>query len=214
MNTMEHGNIQLRLPVSGYDEFSVRITGYESPENNKNWYSQWTKTDLILRCASDKDNLEYSVSYHMREGKALLSCEIDVLAEKLRDLLDDNILKEETVSFTEPDFNIVLRPKTDLRRDPNYIFVAPGAAIEDVSVLLEINLSGNSSSNRLIVGLNRRETEILLCYIRLISGRTAIDSDDVKEYTEKGYFSGSDDNVLTVNVEESPKLLTTEPDTI
>jgi hypothetical protein len=52
--------------------------------------------------------------------------------EKLRSLLNDELSKIETIEFIEPDIQILLKPKYDIRESGKYSYVAEGHEIEDV----------------------------------------------------------------------------------
>lgn len=85
--------------------------------------------------------------------------EIKQINEKLRSLLNDELSEAETLEFIEPDFQIVLKPKYDIRESGKYSFVAEGQEIEDIKAefLFFPFLNGVITGQRYVMPLYRAE---------------------------------------------------------
>lgn len=113
----------------------LRIKNYVRT-NDENWDEKWCKCDFSF----------YSgdwLNYHKEDVEVLLCCEIDNIIISLTDLLNNKILKEEEISFIEPDFSFKLIPKENLL-DNIYLewkvyFWNEGITGNHLSVTLDIN---------------------------------------------------------------------------
>ena len=98
--------------------FSVTNKGY----NDEGYY--WTNTNISVEnwCFNywtSASCFEFSELKHMRD--------------KLTSLLNDEVVSIETITFLEPDVEIVLKPKCDLLNSGNYTYIKTGYEIEDIS---------------------------------------------------------------------------------
>lgn len=142
-------------------KIKLQINGYK-PTSKENWDSEWCMCDLLL---SSGDWLNYN-----KEDDAVLLCsEIDWLAEDLTELLNNEISEEKEITCIEPDFVFKLYPQTDLKKDPKYIYVAPGYEIQDIYIEWRIYFwNGGLTENYLTVTLCRAEIELLRDYLVLV----------------------------------------------
>jgi len=153
----------LKMDLSGI-LMKMRIYGYE-PCAADDWGSKWCKTDFSFSSAA-------WLNYHVEEAEVFLSCELQQLAQKLEQLLDDRLAEVTEFSCMEPDFNFTLMPKRDRREDPNVIYVASGQEIADIRVAWMISFWHEGlTQNFLSVSLDRGEIEDLKNYLLLVSGQ-------------------------------------------
>lgn len=109
------------------------------------------------------------------------------LAEKIRDLLQDRLTEVTEFICIEPDFRFILRPRRDLRKDPNVIRVRKGHEFEDAYMEWKVFLWNEGlTDNHLTVRLGLRELECLLVYLRHVMGIDGVDSLQVKQLMAEG----------------------------
>lgn len=166
----------LHLDLDGV-ELHLRIEGYRK-SNSEKWDSQWCTVYITLQ--SD-DWLNYQLS-----SDILLACEVEALCNRISDLIEDKIQTVEKMEFIEPDLTFVLRPKKDLRKDPKYVYVAPGHEIVDIFADLHIHFwNGGLTANYLSLCFDRNDLQCLLTYLQCITHEISKDSKAVQELISK-----------------------------
>lgn len=136
----------------------LRINGYK-PASTDNWDTKWCKCDFQF---SSGDWL----NYHGENDEILLSTEVEELEKALTELLDNNLSETKEIKCIEPDFVFTLHPQTDLRNDPNYIYIRPGCEIQDIYLEWRIYFWNNGlTDNYLTITLCRNEIERLRDYL-------------------------------------------------
>ena len=157
--------------------FNFRIAKYRKsiPEI---WDEQWCKTDLTLQ---NYNWLNYQTSSEM-----LLSCEVEKTRDKISDLLEDKIQTVEEISFIEPDLSFILRPKKDIRKDPDHVYVAPGYEILDIDSDMRVYFWNDGlTANYLSLCYNRNDLENLLTDMQLVTNEIPTDDKTVQKLITK-----------------------------
>ena len=102
----------------------------------------------------------------------MLAIEVEEIRDRIEDLLNDKLDKPEKIECIEPDFELHLHPKEDIRNNPDIVYVKPGCEIADIDMDFQVSFwdsNGGSSANRLLLSFGRTDLEILLCYLRYIT---------------------------------------------
>lgn len=96
--------------------------------------------------------------------------ELKHMRDKLTTLLKDEVISIETVNFIEPDVQIVLKPKYDLRDSGNYTYIREGCEIEDITAefLFFPFFEGVITDQHYVMPLYRKEIEMLVSYLNKI----------------------------------------------
>lgn len=76
----------------------------------------------------------------------LTFAELQEICDSLAELLNDRITEKRHLGFIEPDLEILLNPKFDRRKDPEYPYVSEDFEIEDISAELSFYLSRGGRS--------------------------------------------------------------------
>jgi hypothetical protein len=92
--------------------------------------------------------------------------EVQCLRDSLDSLLRDEITEDVVLSFVEPDIEFKLNTALDLRTLKNVLYVKEGYGIQDISVDLVLNLTGNG--DYYILPFSRREIELLLACLNKV----------------------------------------------
>lgn len=101
--------MNLQLDAQGINIY-LKIKGYK-PSDSDTWDSQWCNCDFSFYSGT-------WLNYHKEDDEVLLSCEVEELADKLSQLLNDELSEQTEILCIEPDFIFTLFPKRDLRKDP------------------------------------------------------------------------------------------------
>jgi hypothetical protein len=94
--------------------------------------------------------------------------DLPYLRAKLDDLLNDRLSEVEELSFIEPDLEINLCPKYDLRTAKDVIYVREGSEIQDIYMELIIHLSDSTfgyNGQSYTIPFNRNEIKALKEYL-------------------------------------------------
>lgn len=111
------------------------------------------------------------------------------MAENIDKLLHDEIKEEKEISFIEPDFNLILHPKSDLRKNANVIFAKTGYEIADIYLDWTVSFwNMGLTDNYLSVTLEREDMSILLVYLYYVIGKYRAESPEVIDLVQKGYL--------------------------
>ncbi|GFI62108.1 hypothetical protein IMSAG049_01281 [Clostridiales bacterium] len=152
---LDIGGITLQLDISDYE-----------PTDKDCWDSQWCKCDFSFYS-------EGWLNYNKKSDEVLLSCEVEDLDLALTQLLCDKLCKPMEISCIEPDFEFILYPKHDLRSDPRYTYIQPGAEIADIFVEWRIHFWHDGlTANYLTITLRRQEIAAFRDYLSFIIGKT------------------------------------------
>ena len=142
-------------------ELMLKIRGYQFSTDD-NYDDAWCECDFRF-------HFEGVVDYHREKYEVLLSSEVDILDEKLTELLEGKISETSYTSMTEPDFIFILKPQEDLRNNPNFVYVAPGYEIKDIEMEWRVYFWHDGlTENYLSVTLFRDDIVALRDYIRSI----------------------------------------------
>ena len=107
--------------------------------------------------------------YHKEDDTVLLSCEVESLEEALTKLLNNEMLEVEEIVCIEPDFNFILYPQKDRRKDPKYTYIQPGYEIQDIYFEWKIYFWNQGlTDNYLSITLDREEIKSLRDYLTSI----------------------------------------------
>ena len=122
--------------------------------------------------------------FERTDDEMLTLGEVDSLRNALDDLLNDRITKKITVNFIEPDLEVVLSPKFDVREAENHIWVREGMEIIDIGVDIVIHLSDieygyNGQTFSLL--LDRTEIVKLKLYLNEASTKLHLQWDNYSE---------------------------------
>lgn len=98
--------------------FSVTKKGY----NDEGYY--WTNTNISVE--------NWCFNYRA-SGSCFEFSELKHMRDKLTSLLNDEVVSIETITFLEPDVEIVLKPQCDLLNSGKYTYIKTGYEIEDIS---------------------------------------------------------------------------------
>ncbi len=96
--------------------------------------------------------------------------ELERMRDKLTLLLKDNIEVIEIVEFIEPDVQIVLKPKYNLRDTGKYAYIKKGCEIRDITAefLLFPFLNGAMTEQHYVMPMYREDIEKLVDYLNII----------------------------------------------
>lgn len=167
-----------RLVLRNID-FKLRINDYQ-PFEKKRWHTQWCTTDFSF---TSGDWLHYVVE----QDQTLLSSEIEALASRLDDLLQDKLTEVKTIECTEPDFQFVLKPKRDLRDDPRYLYIKEGHEIVDAYMETRLFFGdGGIVDNYLSVTFDRKNIEYLKYYLLFVMKKVKKSNSVIQKMIQKG----------------------------
>ena len=139
--------MELRLDLDGIVA-TLQITDYCATAKDDYMSDEWC--GCKLRIVSE-GWLDYN-----QEGELLLSCEVEELRNEFNNLLNGKIHSIKEISFTEPDFEFVLIPIQDVRKNPDVLYCAPGFEFTDISVEWKIHFwNGGLTANFLSLTLDR-----------------------------------------------------------
>jgi len=93
--------------------------------------------------------------------------ELTYMREKLSALLNGEVNTIETIEFIEPDVQIILNPKRDLRNDGKYSYIKEGYEIEDISANFKLFpfFGGAMTEQHYVMPLYREDIELLVDYM-------------------------------------------------
>lgn len=153
----------LEMDVSGI-KIKLQINSYK-PTNKETEDDTWCKCDYQFFSGD-------WLNYHKENDEVLLSGEVEALADGLTELLDNKISEAKEIVCIEPDFIFKLYPKTDLRDDPNYIYIRSGYEIQDIYCEWKLYFwNGGRTENCLTITLYRKEIVSLRDYLLLVTNR-------------------------------------------
>lgn len=157
--------------------FELKIENYEP---NQTVNGSWTKVSFNFK-------FENIINYSTENNEILLCCEIDELRDKFFNLLNDKLTEKVYYSCLEPDFEFILRPKFDVRNNPNLIYVKPGNEIIDIDMELRVNLWNNGlTCNYFSTSFYREEINNLYLYFSLISNKISLNDEKIKKLIDLG----------------------------
>lgn len=102
-------------------------------------------------------------------GSSFLTfAEIKDICESLSTLLEDRIPEKCNLEFIEPDLQLLLIPKEDLRDNPKYTYIREGFEIEDVSAEFSfyLSLGDGYTDERYTLPLYRGNIEKLVNFLK------------------------------------------------
>lgn len=171
--------MRLKMDICGI-ELQFKVCGYE-PSVHEKWDDQWCRCDYSFSSGS-------WLNYHKVMDEVLLSCEIERIAELLQKLLNDELSEKTELEFIEPDFQMTLCPKRDLRDDPRYLSVQPGHEIVDIYMDWRVYFWDEGlTDNFLSVTLGREDIEMLLTYLQYVMRNIKADSPEMVALVDSGY---------------------------
>ncbi|MFT9078498.1 hypothetical protein [Ethanoligenens sp.] len=106
--------------------------------------------------------LNYRTSSEFLEFSELIE-----LRDKLTDLINDNLNEIEHLEFIEPDIQVLLKPRHDIRNDGKYEYIKGGYEIEDIvaEFLLYPVLDDAFTDQHYVMPLYRQNIAELLKYL-------------------------------------------------
>ena len=149
--------------------------------------------DIEGKWAKVSANFEFQdvIKYNIENQEDLLCYEVDRLRDDIEKLLKDKLEQSENISFIEPDFEMTLHPKCNLKDNPHILYIQEGKEIQDISADVKVNLWNNGlTCVNFGFTLNRIDIEILYKYLCLISKN--ISKDEVNNLIEQGIIYGED----------------------
>ena len=166
-----------KLNLSGI-VMNMRIKGYE-PSKKEKWDCQWCDIDFSF---ISKPWLKYRCDNDI----VMLSCEVETLAKALDDLLNDKLSEVKAIECIEPDFNFILYPKKDLRKDPKYTYIQDGYEIEDVYMEMKIFFWDKGITNNFLsVTFYRSDIKYLKNYLFWVIGEIDKNDPEILDMIEK-----------------------------
>ena len=105
-------------------QVTLRIDGYQDPAAH-GYGDVWCDCGYSFRLADVLD-------YRCEHDELLMPEEVDALAVAFSDLLEGRLAAPREIRLMEPDFVFLLCPETDLRTDPEVIYVAPGCELQGI----------------------------------------------------------------------------------
>jgi hypothetical protein len=84
-------------------------------------------------------------AFDMTNDELLSFGDVVYLRNSLENLLLDQFREKQTIGFIEPDLEIILYPKYDLRKAKDVLYVREGMEIQDVYAELIVNLADKAS---------------------------------------------------------------------
>lgn len=177
----------LKLNLGGID-FHFRIKGYK--KSTDNWDEEWSSIDLTLQ------SREW-LNYQIRNDDLLLMREVEIIKGWIEALLSDEISEKEYMECIEPDLCFIFYPKYNLKDDPRYTYVRPGYEIVDIYMELKVAFWDDGlTDNRFILVFGRKDLEMFLCYLNLITGEADKNDEDVKKLVAQGIIYGQGFNKI------------------
>lgn len=162
-------------------KINFQITNYIPDQDIE---GRWTKVSA---------NFEFQnvIKYDIENQEDLLCYEVDRLRDDIAKLLDDKVERAENISFIEPDFEMTLYPKYNLKDNSHVIYIQEGKEIQDVYADVQVNLWNNGlTCVNFGFTLDRDDLEILYKYLCLVS--KTISKDKVQNLIEQGIIYGED----------------------
>lgn len=172
----------LNLDLEGM-KIELNIKGYQ-PSDRVCWDCQWCNVDFLF-VFSD------CIKYSRKDDEVMLSCEIETLESMIDDFINDRTKEKETLELIEPDFVFVFIPSYNKVKSEEYSYVTSGHETSAAMMEWKVNLwSGGLTCNYFSTTLDKDEMRIMRDYLRLVIGKTNIESDDIKEHIESGVIVG------------------------
>lgn len=154
--------MKLNLNVEGI-AIELEIKEYKKTKKDDN--------PIFCECSysfTSKNWLNYS-----KKDDQIIACdEVDFLFEKLKELVNDELINDEEIEFWEPDFSFELITKKDLRKDKRYTYIAKGFEITDICLKWFVHFwdeDGALSENYLCITLAREDINKLIDYLEDIT---------------------------------------------
>lgn len=169
----------LKLNLEGTD-FYLRISDYHPSDKDK-WDDQWCKVEITLE--------SYKWLHYEISSAILLSVEVEDIRDVIGDLLEDKLNEKKELEFIEPDLSFVMCPKEDLRNNPNFIYIAAGHEIVDVSAEMHIHLWNDGlTGNYLAFALGRDDLEQIRLYLQVLTHQLPTSDEKVQAQMGKTLF--------------------------
>lgn len=85
---------------------------------------------------------------------------------------------------------MVLFPKSDVRDDPDLLYISPEAdPIQDILMDLRVSFwNGGLTANYLSICFDRKDVEYLQKYLMLVTEKIDVSSEDIQKMISKGYL--------------------------
>lgn len=172
--------MRLKIDLNGII-LKLKIKGYR-PSVRDGWDCQWCNVDFSF----SSDNW---LNYYREDYEVLLACEVENLTQSIDKLLCDELSEQTEISCIEPDFKFILYPKKDLRKDPKYTYIRKGFEFEDVHMEWRVSFWDDGlTDNYLSASLNRETMNILLVYLKYVTGEFKINDPEVVELMQRDFL--------------------------
>ena len=159
----------IKLGLDGI-AFQLQISNYRLSKEDI-WDEQWCRISCSI--VDEKNKI---INYHMSDDELLLCSEIEGLKTSIDKLLHDECTSKINVEFIEPDFELVLIPKSE----------AGYTTMEWKVHLWSDGLTANYFSIEFLEG----ELKYLSAYLKFIIGEYNCDTPIIKKMIESGILYG------------------------
>ena len=146
-------NAECRITSGGtIFRFSVTRKGH----NDAGYF--WTDAVIVV----ENWCLKYATSNSFLEFSEMI-----LMRNKLSELVNDKLINVEKIEFIEPDIQLVLNPKHDLRDDGKYAYIREGYETRDISAEFWFFpfLDGALTEQHYVMPLYREDINKLIAYL-------------------------------------------------
>lgn len=172
----------LKLDLDGIN-FQLEIANYTQGDFRGDYPDDWCVVSMKYQSGE-------WLNYIVDRQELLLSEEVDELQSALLRFLNDEFTRVRVIGFAEPDIEMVLFPKSDVRDDPDLLYISPEAdPIQDILMDLRVSFwNGGLTANYLSICFDRKDVEYLQKYLMLITEKIDESSEDIQKMISKGYL--------------------------
>ena len=163
--------------------FRLGIANYTQRDFNGNYPDDWCMVSMKYQSGG-------WLNYIVDRQELLLSEEVDELQSALLRFFNDEFTRVKVIGFAEPDIEFVLFPKSDVRDDPDLLYISPEAdPIQDILMDLRVSFSnGGLTANYLSICFDRKDVEYLQKYLMLVTEKIDESSEVIHKMISKGYL--------------------------
>lgn len=172
----------LKLDLDGIN-FQLEIANYTQRDFRGDYPDDWCIVSMKYQSGG-------WLNYIVDRQELLLSEEVDELQSALLRFLNDEFTRVRVIGFAEPDIEMVLFPKSDVRDDPDLLYISPEAdPIQDILMDLRVSFwNGGLTANYLSICFARKDVEYLQKYLMLVTEKIDESSEKIQKMISKGYL--------------------------
>lgn len=170
----------LKLDSEGM-KIELQINNYEL-SNKEDWDDQRCAVDFAFKFPE-------CIDYVRNHNGIILSCEVEMLEEKINNFLHNKILNGEVIELLEPDFVFELLPRIDAIGTGVCRGVTSENKLSTPLMKWKVNLwNGGLTDNYFSTTLGEKDLRIFRDYLRLVMGTMDVNGEKIKAYIKAEYI--------------------------